>query len=216
MTTPAAVRTVLVVDDHRIFAQMLAASLDTEPDLRTVATAHEARSAVELATFHRPDLVVTDARLGDGDGVALARRLVDELPAAVVVVLTAFADAGLVERAARAGASAVLAKDGDLPGLLAVLRSARRGTFEVGPGLDSPAPSVEDRLAALGLTPQDGALLRLLAAGMDTEGLAHELDVSPQQARAHVDRIADVLGVRGAADVVAEAVGQGLVRIGRG
>lgn len=207
---------VLVVDDHKIFVRLLTTALSGEPDLEPVGVAHDTLEALRLARDLRPDLVVMDVRLGDGDGIAAARELTDELPETKVVILTAFADAALVRRAADSGACALLAKDGDLDVLLDALRTAHRGTFAVSPDLP-PLPEPSDaRLAQAGLDPESGMLLRLLAAGFDTEGVARELAVPRAEAQRRIDRVVRVLEAGGPADAVGVAVRRGLLRVGHG
>lgn len=210
----AQVQRVLVVDDHRIFVQLLTTALSAEQDLEPVGVAHDTVEALGQARELRPDLVVMDVRLGDGDGIAVARELAEELPETKVIVLTAFADAGLVRRAADAGACALLAKDGDLEVLLAALRTAGRGDFTVSAALPHLPEQRDARLALAGLSPDGGMLLRLLAAGFDTEGVARELSVSRSEAQHRIDRVVGALHASGPADAVAAAVRRGLFRVG--
>lgn len=207
---------VLVVDNHKIFVQLLSSALSAEPDLDPVGVAHDTRTALELARELRPDVVVMDVRLGDGDGIAVARELSDELPETRIVVLTAFADSALVRRAADSGACALLAKDGDLDVLLDALRTAQNGSFVIGAALPPLPVRHDERLARAGLGSESGHLLRLLAAGFDTEGIARELAVTRAEAQRRIDEIVRGLQASGPADAVAVAVSRGLFRVGRG
>ncbi|MCA1783704.1 MAG: response regulator transcription factor [Dermatophilaceae bacterium] len=212
----AQVQRVLVVDDHRIFVQLLASALSAEPDLQPVGVAHDTVTALKLGRELRPDLIVMDVRLGDGDGIAVARELADDLPDTKVVVLTAFSDAGLVRAAADSGACALLAKNGDLGVLLSTLRAARRGSFTVGTDLPPPAKRPDDRLTLAGLEPESTDLLRLLAAGFDTDGVARELAVTRTEAQRRIDHLVTVLRANGPVDAVAVGIRRGLFRVGYG
>lgn len=205
---------VLVVDDHQLIVQLLAASLSAEPDLECVGVAHDAATALARARELRPDVVVMDVRLGDGDGIAAAAELLAELPEARVIVLTAFVDQRLVQRAVEAGVSALAAKDGQIDVLLDLVRHSARGSFTAGDGI----PSVQrpaDRLTAAGLTPADAEVLRLLAAGLDDEAIARELAVDVRQSRRQVGRVLAALGVDTPHQAVSASVARGLLRIGR-
>lgn len=210
---PAAQR-VLLVDDHQMFVQLLSTALSAEPDLECVGAAHDTTSALQRARDLHPDLIVMDVRLGDGDGIAAAEQLGRELPATRVVILTAYADAGLVRRAVDAGAAALLAKDGELGVLLAALRAARGDSFVLGPGIQSAPTQCESRLAAVGLFPTAGQMLRLLAAGLSVDEVARELDMDPRTARRRVADLVAGLGVETPAQAVSVAVHRGLIRIG--
>ncbi|WP_122260584.1 response regulator transcription factor [Ornithinimicrobium cerasi] len=208
-------RTVMVVDDHQMFVQLLSAALSAEPDLECVGVAHDTASALATARELQPDVVVMDVRLGDGDGIAAAGELLATLPQTRVVILTAFADPRLVQRAADSGVSAVAAKDGEIDGLLALLRGARRGTFVTGSGIPV-VQQPQDRFAAAGLSAEDGHLLRLLAAGFDEDGVARELGVEPQAARSRIRAVLSALGARTPVQAVSTAVSRGLLRVGHG
>src|SRR5881409_2699699 len=103
---------VLVVDDHRIFAESLALALSSQQDIVCIGTAHSVASAVVMTAVLQPDVVIMDVRLGDGDGVSATADLISRLPDLRVVVLTAFLDTALVRRVSAAGARALLPKDG--------------------------------------------------------------------------------------------------------
>jgi len=117
---------VLVVDDHRTFSELLAMALHNEPDFHCVGTAAGVVEAHLMVDQLRPDLVLMDVRLGDGDGIAATAQLTRIYPELRVIVLTAYIDEALVQRAADAGACGLLPKDGFLPDMLVALRSSRR------------------------------------------------------------------------------------------
>lgn len=204
----------LLVDDHQLVVQLLAAALSAEPDLECVGVAHDAAAALAKGRELAPDVVVMDVRLGDGDGIAAARELLAELPKTRVIILTAFADPRLVQRAAAAGVSALAAKDGQIDGLLQLIRQSVRGSFVSGHGIPQ-VQQPEDRLAAAGLTADDGAVLRLLAAGLGEDGVASELGVDLRQARRRVQAVLTALGADTVQEAVSTAVARGLLRVGR-
>lgn len=210
------VERVLIVDDHKIFVHLLGTALAGEPDMEPVGVAHNTARALEMARSLRPDVVVMDVRLGDGDGVALARELTEELPDLRVIVLTGFVDAALVRRAADSRACALLAKDGDFALLLEALRTARRGAFFTGTGVPKATERGDERLERAGLSPGGGILLRLLAAGFTSDDIARELTLSRSETQRRIGDLVASLGVDRPADAVAEALRRGLFRIGDG
>lgn len=203
----------LVVDDHHLIVQLLATALSAEPDLECVGVAHDVATALRKARELRPDVVVMDVRLGDGDGIAAARELLRELTEVRVIVLTAFVDRRLVQRAAEAGVSALAAKDGEITVLLDLVRHSVRGSFTAGDGIpveQQPA----DRLEAAGLTAEDAEVLRLLAAGLDEDELARELGVDVRVGHRRVAAVLTRLGVDAPHQAVSAAVARGLLRVG--
>src|SRR3712207_5691236 len=124
---------VLVVDDHRSFAEMLSAALDGVPGLHCIGTAQSAAEGVALARRLQPDIVVMDIQMPREDGLAATARLREVLPDAVVAVVTAHTSPEWVSRAAQAGASAFVPKNGSLQEMIAILTSVQAGHMVVAP-----------------------------------------------------------------------------------
>ena len=126
---------IVVVDDHKVFAELMSLAVRGEPEFHVVGHAQSVTAGMAMVEQEHPDVVLMDVRLGDGDGIAATATLTERHPELLVVVLTAHADADIMRRAAEANACALLAKDGDLAGLLEVLRHAELGGFAVDPQL---------------------------------------------------------------------------------
>ena len=94
---------VLVVDDHRTFAELLSGAL-CSAGMDAVGLAHSAAQAVAMAQDLQPDIVVMDIEMPRQDGLAATRRLREVLPELVIVVVTAHRDPQWVLRATQAGA----------------------------------------------------------------------------------------------------------------
>jgi DNA-binding NarL/FixJ family response regulator len=210
---PSAPRRVLVVDDHRVFAEALALALSVEDNLEVIGLAHSVTTGIALAQQLVPDLVVMDVRLGDGDGIAATAQLTRQFPAMSVVVLTGFVDTGLMQRVADAGASALLPKDGELTEMLQALRTARRGRFIVHPTLlktlvGRDAPRTQDVPDLIGQEPQ---VLQLLAAGLDAVAISRELGMTVTATKEYVQHLLTKLGARSHLDAVVIAMRNGLL-----
>ena len=134
-TVPAGRRRVVVVDDHRTFAELLTMGLEAHPRLTCVGSANDARSALSLVAREQPDVVVMDIRLGAESGVEVTAQLIERWPHTAVVVLTAFPTPSLMSDVVRAGASALLPKDGALDDLLDTVLSAQPRLFTMPPRL---------------------------------------------------------------------------------
>jgi DNA-binding NarL/FixJ family response regulator len=129
---------VLLVDDHSVVRAGLAALLGSAEHLDVVAEAADGQQGVELAARLRPDVVLMDLSMPVLDGVAATRRIVEEVPAAQVVVLTSFSDRRHVAAAMAAGAVGYLVKDCDPHDIIAAVRSAAKGR----PPIDARAVEV--------------------------------------------------------------------------
>src|SRR5258705_4946793 len=111
VTVSRSPRAVLVIDDHRVFTDVLSFALDAQPDLRCVAVAHSARDALAKAAGCDFDVAIVDLQLPDGSGLNVVGELRALRPAAQLIVLTGHPQPGLAEQARGAGADAFLAKD---------------------------------------------------------------------------------------------------------
>jgi response regulator NasT len=104
----APVRRVVIAEDEALIRLDLAEML-AEEGYDVVGQAGDGRTAVELAEQLRPDLVVLDVKMPQLDGISAAQRVAEQR-IAPVVILTAFSQRDLVERARDAGAMAYLVK----------------------------------------------------------------------------------------------------------
>lgn len=200
----AGTESVMVVDDHQVFADLVSLALGAEPDLACVGTAGTCAEARVLARDAGPTLAVVDVRLPDGDGLDLAVELMSLVPGLRVVVLTAYPRPDLVARARTVGVSALLAKDVPLPELLDALRHASPES-PVLVELDEPEH---------GLTPRELQVLRLLAEGLDVRAVARDLGISHHTTRDHVKNVLAKLGARSQLDAVVVAARAGILAIG--
>ncbi|MDQ1482041.1 MAG: hypothetical protein QOF35_117 [Actinomycetota bacterium] len=215
-TVPPPSTSVVVVDDHTTFSDLLAMALDHQPDFTCVGTASSVAAALEMVGNLRPDLVLMDVRLGDGDGVAATAELTRLYPALRVVVLTAHKDANLMQRAAEAGACALLPKDGSLPDMLHALRTSRRGGIVVHPVLMKVLASSKTlaKRHVEPLTPREGDVLNLLADGSDARAIAKDLGISVSTCRFYVKSLLVKLDAHSQLEAVVIATKRGLVSVG--
>ena len=195
---------VLVVDDHRIFAELLTFALTDGAPLRSVRVASNRAEAIAALDAARVDVAILDIRLVDGSGLDLIEPIRRHHPAARVIALTGYPRRDEAERALTLGASAYLAKDGSLDKLvraLAVATPARPVVVEEFP---------EDQLAGGTLTPREREVLLRLVAGDDAARIAARLSLSVLTVRSHIKSVLAKLGVSSQLEAVAEAARAGL------
>lgn len=209
---------ILVVDDHRTFAELLSLALDAEPDLTCVGHATTAVEGVAAARRLRPDVVLMDLQLPDRDGISATAVLTREDARLRVLILTAHPSPTEMARAGAAGACGFLAKDGSLTEVLTALRTATRGSLvlpasvvaQFGPGGSAPGPPAVDA----GLTPRELDVLRLLGQGRDPRGISRDLGISLNTCRGHVKSVLAKLGVHSQLEAVVVASRTGLIQVG--
>jgi DNA-binding NarL/FixJ family response regulator len=137
MTASAA--TVLIADEHAIVRAELRAVVDAEPDLEVVAEAADGAHALARALAAAIDVVVLDVRLPRLMGLDVARLIIQERPAAKVLILSLYDDDRYRAEALRAGASAFVVKSAAARELVPACRAILRGERLSGSGRPFPA-----------------------------------------------------------------------------
>lgn len=205
---------VLIVDDHAMVASGLRAALDDEHDLEVVATAGSIAEAVAAAERDRPDIVLMDFRMGDGDATDGMAALAAAGLGVPVVVVSGYADARSVQRAVEAGCAGYLLKDQAIEELAGAVRAVCGGGAVFAPAV---LPAVLGRRSAgrgHDLTPREAEVLQLLADGASTADIAGRLFLSTNTVRNHVQRGLGKLGAHSKLQAVAIGVREGHVRVG--
>jgi DNA-binding NarL/FixJ family response regulator len=207
---------VLVVDDHALFADALQMRLEQEGDLAPVRVAYDARSAWDTFVSVRPAVVILDVRLNGSSGIDLVGRMRRFDAGTNVVMLTAVESVDAVLTALSRGARAWLPKTIDTQHLVRVVRAVHRGEAWIDPVL---LGQVLDRLVSRGLAPQPHPLARLtprerqvlqcLVDGLSTAETAARLRMSANTLRTHTQNVNAKLGVHSTLESVAVALRNG-------
>ncbi len=206
---------VLVVDDERLFAELMRVALAGAEDIEVVGVVHDVATALARAAEVRPTVVLTDYHLPDGTGADVARSLRRALPEASVLVLTGDPSAGVLADVARSGAVGHMTKARGLEEVVVAVRAAAGGEILF-------APSELQRLLLMpqsertldeALTVRELEVLRLLASGASTVVSADLLGISTATLRAHVQAILRKLGAHSRLEAVAEAARLGLITL---
>jgi DNA-binding NarL/FixJ family response regulator len=204
---------ILLVDDHRMFTELMTVVLGEQPDLEVTGSATDGDEALERATLDPPDVAVVDYQLPGADGIAVAHRFRRELPDVRVVMLTGRDDDVLVRAAMDAGCAGFVCKDRATHELVAAVRTVRDGNAAPPPATVSrPANAPPSSAPArFGLTDRELEVVALLADGVSTRELADGLFISLNTARNHVQRAIRKLGAHSRLEAVAIATRAGLV-----
>lgn len=201
---------VLLVEDHDMVAEAIGLALQRDADVVVVATARSLATAQDAVARHRPDVVVLDRRLPDGDGVAAIPALLAS--GARVLVLTGEASSAVAARVVDAGGSGLVLKSARLEELTDAVRRVARGeaVFEGGL-LTGLLDRLTGRTPGASLTARERETLSLLADGASTDEIGHRLGVARNTVRNHVQRVLDKLGARSKLEAVSIARREGLL-----
>lgn len=214
---------VVLADDQQLIRAGFRSLLEAEPDIDVVGEAATGREAVALVTAKRPDVVLMDIRMPDGDGLWATEQIVADpgLTATKVVVVTTFELDEYVGQAIRAGASGFLVKDTEPVELIRAVRVVAAGDALLSPGvtrrlLERVAGVLRDRDQSriASLTEREREVLALVGQGLTNEEIGARLFVSPLTAKTHVSRIMGKLLARDRVQLVVIAYETGLVTPG--
>lgn len=196
---------IIIVDDHNLFREGLAAIIQQEPDIEIVGLVGTVLEAVEAAGNLRPDIVLMDFILPDGNGAEATRRIVENDPDCKVVFMTMSDREEDLLLAIRSGAVGYLMKNITPSKLVAALRSVQRGesalsrsmTLQLMKEFSRTEAPEESRDPALGkLTPRELEVLAELASGKSNQEIARQLFISENTVKYHVHSILGKLNLR--------------------
>lgn len=210
MTDGRAIR-ILIVDDHPVVRMGLRGMLTGQPEFEIVGEAEDGLRALEVIDDASPDVVLTDLRMPNLDGVGIIQHLAGQPNAPRVLVLTTYDDDADILRAIEAGACGYLLKDAPRDQLFAAIRAASRGETWL-------APHIAGRLVRQMATPDLAALsdrevevLRLASRGSSNKEIAASLYLSEATIKSHLIRIYRKLDVADRTAAVTVALQRGLI-----
>jgi DNA-binding NarL/FixJ family response regulator len=215
---------VAIADDQQLIRGGFRSLLEAEPDLDVVGESGTGAEAVALVTREKPDVVLMDIRMPDGDGLWATEQIVANpgLAGTHIVIVTTFELDEYVAQAIRAGASGFLVKDTEPEELIRAVRVVAGGEALLSPGitkrlLERVAGSLREapdtsQLAVL--TEREREVLGLVGYGLTNDEIGRRLFLSPLTAKTHVSRIMSKLLARDRVQLVVVAYETGLVRAG--
>jgi DNA-binding NarL/FixJ family response regulator len=198
----------LLVDDHEVVRVGLKKVLEADPQIVVAGEAATAEEAVAHAQADRPDVVLMDIRLPDGDGIQACRDILAACPDIRVLFLTAFADDETMLAAVLAGAHGFCVKRMDIESLVQSIKRVAAGE------------SVLDRVATQrmldwvrgggvppagqqALSPQEQRIVALVAEGKTNKEIAQELQLSPNTVKNYLSNAFQKLQITRRAQAVA-------------
>jgi len=204
---------VLIVEDHRVVAEGLAALINHQGDMRVVGNVGTVAECIPAAAELNPDVILLDFRLPDGSGPDAAAAIRGIRPQAKMIFLTR-EDTDVARFAAvQSGASAFLHKSKAAAEVVAAIRDVARGKMLITPRtiatLLSKRRSIEAQLERL--TPSEKEVLRLMAEGYPSRSIAAELGISYTTIRTHIRSLGSKLAVHSKLEAIVKARELGLI-----
>jgi two-component system NarL family response regulator len=188
----------------------LAAIINSQPDMLTVAEADNGLQAVELFQQHQPDVTLMDLRLPGLNGIEAISAIMSKHPNARIIVLSTFGGNEDIFKALKAGARAYFLKDIKGQNLVNAIRAVHAGQRPIAPEI---AERLAERIPCSELTPREIEILGLVARGRLNKQIAYSLEISEGTVRVHVSNILTKLGCSDRAQAVSEAIHRGIIYV---
>ena len=201
---------VLIVDDHPLLREGIAALIGAEPDMELVAQAANGREALAQFKLKRPDVTLMDLQMPQMGGIEAIIAIRGEFPNARIIVLTTYTGDVQVLRALKAGARAYLLKGRVNAELLDVIRAVHRGQKRIPPEI---AAELADHATEDELSPREVEVLRLVAAGNGNRDIAATLSITEETVKNHVTHILAKLGANDRTHAVTIAIKRGFIEL---
>src|SRR4051812_9848462 len=195
---PPLVRAFLV-DDHEVVRRGVAEVLEDDPGITVAGEAGSCAEALARVPAVRPDVVVLDMRLPDGDGATLCRDLIARMPGLRCLVLTSYSEQDALDAAVRAGAAGFLLKQVRGPALVSAVRTVAAGgsLFDdlapAAPRNRAPGVTGSDRLGML--TDQERSVLRLIGEGLTNRQIGDRMGLAEKTVKNYTSHLLAKLGL---------------------
>jgi DNA-binding NarL/FixJ family response regulator len=201
---------ILVIDDHPVVREGIAALVTMQPDMIVVGEAADGREAIQQFRTHRPDVTVMDLQMPEMNGLDALIAIRNEFPEAKVIMLTTYKSDTQIVRALKAGAQGYLLKNALNKELLASIRSVYAGKKII-----SPEVSLEivEHATDETLTPAEVSVLRLIAAGRANKEIADQLSTTEESVKSRVKSILSKLGASDRTHATTIALKRGIIEL---
>src|SRR5436853_3955411 len=200
----------MIVEDHFVVRVGLAAIINSQPDMVTVAEASNGRQAIERFEQHEPYVTLLDLRLPGMNGLEVITAIRGKHTKARVIVLSTYGGDEDIFRAFQAGARAYFLKDIKGQDLINAIRAVRAGQRPLPPEI---AARLADRIPRSELSPRELEILKLISRGGSNKEIANSLNISEGTVRVHASNIFAKLGCSDRAQAVTEAFKRGIIYI---
>ena len=210
--TPKSVR-IVIVDDHPIVREGLAARINRQPDLQVCGEAEDVPTAIEIIKSTRPDLVIVDMSLKAGHGLDLIKKIKSRAEDVKMLVSSMYDESLYAERALRAGAQGYINKQEMSEKIIDAIRHVLEGKIYLSQAMTErllqravgAAPELKQSPIET-LSDRELEIFKMIGKGMTTRTIANELHLSVKTVETHRENIKGKLNIPNSAELSREAV----------
>ncbi|BBM17159.1 DNA-binding response regulator [Enterococcus avium] len=192
---------VAVVDDDRLVTESLSTILESTGEIKVVGSAYSANEAVSLYLKEKPDVLLTDIRMGENTGIDAAKEIFKHHPEAAILSLTTFSDDNYIREALSIGIKGYLIKQ-DLASILPAIKAVNNGQSVFGTEIVGKLNTfLREGRSAFNeheylLSERERSILLQVANGKNNKEIAKELFLSEGTVRNNISQLLEKLEVR--------------------
>ncbi len=184
---------ILVIDDHPLIRLMLSELIDATGDLEVCGNAGTVAEGIEQIKQFKPQLAIVDLSLDDGNGLTLARQILDSVPGLKVIIFTAHDNAVFARQTRDLGAHGFIGKKAEPVAILSAIREVLSGGFAF---TNDAADSATDQLSARELE-----ILKLVGQGLGNSAIANRLNRSVKTIESHRSNLKHKLNLKSSSEL---------------
>ncbi len=197
---------IILVDDHPLFREGIAARLTMHDDIHIMAEAENGRELIDMLNTMQPDIVMMDISMPEINGMDALEIINEKFPQLKVVMLSMHDDKEYILNVIRAGASGYLLKDISGDEMILALQKVYQGgkyfSNEVTEILAQANASTGNDI----LTTREQLILRLISHGYNNKKIASELEISVRTVETHNRNIKQKLDIHTTSGLVRYAI----------
>jgi DNA-binding NarL/FixJ family response regulator len=211
---------IAIVEDHLVLVEALELLLSSEEDISIAGCADNFSDGKEMLQRIKPDVLILDVGLPDGNGLDLIPIVKANIPDTKIIVLSCLTDETTLIRVIDGGVTGFISKGSSLSKLLSTIRKVAQGEIVLPSSLlfgllkryprGKAVVSVEEQLWER-LTPREQEVLAHLAHGKSGDDIAETLHIAPLTVRTHVRNLMSKLGAHSRLEAVAFGLKYGLI-----
>ncbi len=190
---------VIIIDDDPFVTASLKTILESTEEITVLHVGHSAEEAKLLYQTHRPDVLLTDIRMGQQTGLMAAKDILAQFPAAVILLLTTFNDQDYIREAIAIGVKGYLIKQ-NLDAIIPSVKAAHNGQVVFGTEIvdtftQMMAPAPEMTFSQT-LTERELQIIKEVATGKNNKEIAETLFLSDGTVRNYISQLLEKLALR--------------------
>lgn len=191
---------ILIVDDDKLVALSLKTILEAQGDIKVLAIGESGQDAIRLYDELTPDILLTDIRMDNMNGLDAAKTILERHPDAKILLLTTFSDDEYIIRAIQLGAKGYILKQA-FESIAPALTAVYNGQTVFGDEIMNKIPSLMNKqpsadFKAFGLSDKEFEIVRLVSDGLNNKEIATELFLGEGTVRNYISVILEKLELR--------------------